>query len=1154
MLSDFVSVHPQYVRSANLERDFQSEEFPYYAPTPRVLDLLARFCESVENPKLPRAWSITGPYGSGKSSFANFLVSLLGAEETTRRKQAWKVLRQFDPVLARRLAKATKSLAPTGRGFIPAIVTASQEPITATIRNALLAGIEAYWKRRVPQAVSNWACSVEEGVPSPVEASDGLRILSEYAPVLLLIDEMGKPLEFAASKADTTTDLYLLQVLAEAISGNSVGHAFLFTLQHLALSDYGQNLPVAQLQEWTKIQGRFEDVSFTEAPTHLLEIISRSIALNPEYGRKVIPTWRQANESVLKSLEILPPETRSQLLENTYPLHPVSLAILPELCSRFGQHDRSLFTFMSSNEHFSFLWFLDQSGEGKGTADCLRPALLYDYFVGEAGMVSAASDDTSRWLEIQATVREVGHALSQRELDVLKTVAVLNLVGPANGTRASLATVEYAVDGPAFSKKGRERAPQVVAGLLQRGLLVHRDFVDELRVWKGSDFDIGGALRKERERNSNLDVPEHLSRAARLVPLVARRHSVQTGTLRYFERRYVDSLDSDVISCADSTADGLILYLVSEKAPSSVPGTTVEGKPLVVIHVSNALQLREPALEVVATQRLLESSSELSMDPVARREVRHRANEAHELMRSRLDLVLDPSHPGTTYYVQGKPKSRRGSWTLSQLLSELCDSAYSQAPILRNEMLNRRELTSQGAKTRRELLEKMVTHGDKVRLGIEGYGPDRSMYESVLASTGIHRRRSGVLSFMAPDEVSGLRPVWEQVNRFFDAATSSRSRVGDLYAELMSPPFGMKEGSIPVLLIAALLHRSEDVALYQEGTFQALLTPDVVERLIKIPDRFEVKKFEIRGVRRDVFRALQDQLIKDESSKILRNQSLVSIARPLFSLVKALPEYARRTKRLSSYAIQVRDSLSSSQELDELLFSQLPRAVGVNGFSPSDASRKREVELYCSRLQEATLELQSTYEDLLSDVESGLAASLGGSGTGSELREDIRTRSKHLVGQVIEPRLRSFLLMAANTDLDDRDWLEALAMNINEKPPKTWTDDDVSRFEAKLHELSQRFKRVELLHYGMLQPGASTYETRRIAVTRPEGYEASSIAWIDHENVQVVRDLAMTLLSQIDDTLGAEHRLATLALLSEEILRLQESEQSPTIKEATNDS
>jgi hypothetical protein len=78
--------------------------------------------------------------------------------------------------------------------------------------------------------------------------------------VVLIIDELGKFLEFAAADPERG-DIFILQLLAEA-TGSSDTNLLLITLLHQAFERYASNLAAGQRAEWAKIQGRFEDVAF----------------------------------------------------------------------------------------------------------------------------------------------------------------------------------------------------------------------------------------------------------------------------------------------------------------------------------------------------------------------------------------------------------------------------------------------------------------------------------------------------------------------------------------------------------------------------------------------------------------------------------------------------------------------------------------------------------------------------------------------------------------------------------------------------------------------------------------------------------------------------------------------------------------------------
>ena len=88
--------------------------------------------------------------------------------------------------------------------------------------------------------------------------------------------------------------------------------------------------------------------------------------------------------------------------------------------------------------------------------------------------------------------------------------------------------------------------------------------IDELRIWEGSDFDIEKEL-SERVETINIPLADLLNEYFPLKPLVVQRHSYQTGTLRYFERRYYDTIESlDSLKFQSKDSDGLICYWVGK--------------------------------------------------------------------------------------------------------------------------------------------------------------------------------------------------------------------------------------------------------------------------------------------------------------------------------------------------------------------------------------------------------------------------------------------------------------------------------------------------------------------------------------------------------------------------------------------------------------
>ena len=92
-ISDFVSPDLNAARSINLERDSgAASTLKEYQVTGKSLEVLARFVSALRGENVS-AWSLTGPYGMGKSAFGNFLLSLTRVKDAPEAKLARKKLK-----------------------------------------------------------------------------------------------------------------------------------------------------------------------------------------------------------------------------------------------------------------------------------------------------------------------------------------------------------------------------------------------------------------------------------------------------------------------------------------------------------------------------------------------------------------------------------------------------------------------------------------------------------------------------------------------------------------------------------------------------------------------------------------------------------------------------------------------------------------------------------------------------------------------------------------------------------------------------------------------------------------------------------------------------------------------------------------------------
>lgn len=1124
-LTNEVRVRPVFVRSVNLERDTPQPPLDGYVPTARALATIERLASAMAAQSGGRAWSITGPYGSGKSHFAAFLDALCGPPEESR-THAETLLATADPDLHERFCAARKAFGAED-GLVRAVATAQREPVAATLVRALRTGAQRRWGDTFPRGLARALHAVGRD-PRARELAAVVVRMAAQAPVLLVVDEFGKNLEYLADDADAG-DLFVLQELAELAAGAETPVLFL-TLQHLAFADYAAsaNLDGARRREWAKVQGRFEDVAFVDSSAQAARIIASTLdqsSASRSFERR-LRRWAAASVETLAGIGLVPsPVEGADVLASCYPLHPLTTVVLPELCARFGQHERTLVGFLASTEPGTVASFLADTELPRQGLPTVGLDAAYDYFVGAAATMVASAPDAGRWLEIEARLREV-QGMGADELRLLKTIAVLNLVSAGGSLRASAPVLAVALGDRPEALAGR------LSELERLGLVTYRDFAGEYRIWQGSDFDIRGHLDDARTRMRQRPVAELLSEVVPPPAVVAARHSQRVGMLRFFEAAYRSPEGPFDVPPG---ADGLLAYVLGSGASlAAAPPDSDDPRPVVTASIDESDDLIPAVVEAAAHLDVLQSTEALTGDWVARRELQERVAVAVSAVRARVAEVFAPGSSQVRWRSTGGAELSAGKG-VSRLLSAVCDEVYPQSPEIRSEMLGRRELTSQGAKARRELLVAMVGRGSEERLGIDGYGPERAMYEAVLRHPGIHRydRAEGAWTFRPPLAESSLAPVWAALDKLVLGAVDDPVGVNELYRFLAAPPFGLKDGPIPVLVAAVLLNRHDEVAIYQDGTYQPQLTADLLERLVKAPERFALKSFEVAGSRRALLGALGESLGVATMGRRRRNPSVVRVAAPLLGALRGLPDYALHTTSLSSDTVAVRAALLGAREPDELLFAALPKACGVASYPAGRKSVPADLDVFLDRLAAALDEIRLAYPRLLEDSVTTLAEALYLPIEMSELRSDLRARARRLDGQVLDPRLRSFLFIAMDSQLDDEQWLEAVLLNVSKTPTRAWRDDDVRRFQIGLVTLAGLFRRVESLHFETLARQGRGFDARQVTITAPDGKETTAVFWVDHEVRPHIATVAEHAAGRARGMAGPEGLSALIAVLAE---------------------
>ncbi len=1078
-LSDLVALRPLPVRSANLELSSPSD-LEGYVPTARSLDVVDRFARALGGGSRTRAWSITGPYGSGKSSLAVFLAALASPAGSAERSVADQRLRRHDPELADRLAAAMAAAAVRDSGCIRAIGTAHSGPMAAVIAGALKRGIRTFPRKDElpPDLVAEIADLAAGGIDSDAAPRllSCLARLARTAPVLLVVDELGQALQYAVEHR-RSGDFFLLQQVAEHASGQHDAPVFFFTLQHLSFADYLSAAGDTERREWGKVRGRFDDVPFIESQDHTLALIARTLEARVDgAASEAVRRWAADTWEALGALGLQHAFRRGVGdVAACFPLHPLTVLALPELCASYAQHERTLFSYLTSAEPGSVATFI-QASDAAAPFPVVTLAHAYDYFIHSIRTASSEAPG-ARWLEIDRRIRET-HGLAADDVHLLKSIGILNLISQGGHLRASKAITAYAVAAP-DQLPDPDAIGEQMARLLE-GPVTYRAFADDYRLWRGTDFNLARAVADERATLDGESPAVITSAAIELDPVTAVRHTQTSGAYRYFAARFGD--DRHAVDLPEGAA-GLVLYWVGGGEP-----TVDAAFPVVVLRPADCGPLVDACTEAAALVRVLTARRERDLDWVAQQELAERLTEARARSRAAFARAFDLSGPDTTVVHVGHAPVAR-SRRMSRIVSDVCDQVYSAAPEVRSEMLSRDSLTSQAARARRDLLQAMAERPAEPCFGIEGFGPERALYEAVFRVGGLHSRVDGVWQVTPPSRASSFHPAWTAIGDAIEGARGAIT-VESIEDALAAPPYGVPRSFGTILVAAYLASHSDEVGLFQDGSFQPALTPDVLERIVKIPSRFQVRDFMAAGAgTAEVLTALRRHLgITGSPGRGRRNASVLAVVAPLLGTMRTMPAYSLATRGLSREAFAVRECLLEAREPDTLLFRSLPSALGLG---PVAEWPEGQAEDFAAQLAGCIREMRATYRRLLTRIRAALAEAFGAV-DGDGVRDELGSRCAALGERELEPRLRTLALAVAADSLEDEEWITAIALGVSGRAPASWADADEERTKLELARLGRMFKDAEALAFATGAAGRQAGR-RLVTVTETDGSQLSRV-------------------------------------------------------------
>lgn len=847
-----------------------------------------------------------------------------------------------------------------------------------------------------------------------------------------LIDEFGKFLDYAA-KHNPESELYFIQLLSEWV--NDVGNDALFiTTLHQDFSAYSLQLNKAQRLEWDKVRGRLKDIPFNEPVEQLLYLAAERID-QKFLSKKIDKNFDKLFEAI-KEAKAFPLKDYfdKEFAKRLYPFDILSAAILTLALQRYGQNERSLFSFVESNDHLGINTF-DQN---KGYYSIPQ---VYDYLINSYyGFLSnKVNPNYQQWSNIRTSLEKIDGLFGSNEMQgdaeaIIKTIGLLNIFS----TAAARLDPQFYFD---YSKLALGiKNPEEIIRILTSKLIIRYVRHNFRYTFVGStDLDIELAIDdagKLVEKVTN--VVHHLNEHFEFPFISAKSVFYEKGTPRFFQFKLTEEPISQI---PEGEVDGFINLVFSEdlKAIKKIEEASgVEKEAIIYGFYKNTLEIRNILFEIKKIEKVKESNKD---DKIALRELGLVKDHYVKLLNHYVLDNLYANNGNVVWYARGRKLQIKSRHTFNQELSKICNEVYVSTPTLKNELVNKTKISSQIAVARKKLIDKLLSDLHQQNIGFTNseFPPEKSIYLTLLRETGIHKINEEVGILDKPTDAS-FNNLWQAGIEFLESTKNKERSINEFVNVLSARPFKLKQGLIDYWVPIFLIAKSDEFALYENNTYVPEINSDILELLNKKPGMFSIKAFDVVGIKLELFNRYRVFLNQAENHKPT-NRVFIQTIKPFLGFFRDLPEYAKRTNRLEKKTIALRKVISSAKDPEKAFFEDFPTALG---YSLQELQNKpKAAEQFVKQLQESVRELRTSYDRLIDRLEQYFIKEILGSKKAfPEYKEEIAKRFNGLKIHLLLPHQKSFYtrLMA---ELDERKpWLSSIAQACIGKSLSVISDEE----------------------------------------------------------------------------------------------------------------
>ena len=963
-----IQLSDSYNRSTNLELDFKdsSKLKNIYLSSKFQEGLKEIFNSTLEKNSNHRVRVLNGSPGLGKSTFALLVAQVIS--------------KKYPKLVSQLISKSSKRLKTDFNSFQKIRKT----KLLPVFINGYEGEIEQVFRNKLKTALLENKISSKNKTKNTLDFyKNTLDVLKTkgYSGIFVIYDEFGKYLEKGVHNP-TDLNIQFLQNFAEFCNRSGEKQCHLMLITHLSISQYASQLPINVQQEWAKIEGRFQESAFYDKDADYYKMISAVFEKNisttqllmakkyKTYIKKYLSNFK---EDAFKGFVDL--NNLNSILLNCFPLHPSVLSLLPHLSKKIAQNERTLYTFLTRDENYSLRRFLEERFKDHTTL--LMPYDLYQYFK----ILIGKDIGIGGTYKTQLIAEEAFKKIKKTDETSKQVISLMALCSVIKDSYFAPLTEAFIIScfNQLFSK---EDIKKCLKSLRNKNVIFYNKNIKQYLLQEGSPIDIDEEISKLKNTTlTSKDLVQVLKRYFKTDFIIPKKYNFDNAINRFYRTEIISVEELKGLKTKKIVdfyrEDGVVFYVVpfshDELVYAKSAIKTISSPLTIFVLPKQFIECKRDIEELNAVDCLYNNKEVLSASSLVKKELdRHKdilLTSINSLLKSFIGYMKLSAY--VVYpmpdFLEGKEASLKEIPHFKELqryLGDLFEKEYNKYVNFNLEYMNRHSVSGSITLGRKKFVDALRQNKKEptkdITVYIKGRGPDCVILDTMLrlakfkynASTNTYQvsKKSKYYSFFKEyEQILSEHPKGIQGNVLLDI--------------LVSPPYGLRLGVIPVFTALADLCFKQPVSHYFEEAYVKELDGDHYDLLMKYPKKTVIHYTPI-NTKQQKFLNGQAEIFK------AKDMSIRSVTEALLKWRKSIPESTKLSSKLSQKGRKILIQIDSSKEPDKLLFNRIPNCFDKPDIYPK--IRLNEMGNILIELNNTKQEIDEVYKNLLLNIKDDL--------------------------------------------------------------------------------------------------------------------------------------------------------------------------------------